>query len=187
MSPFWQSFFFIAAAELGDKSQLLSLAFAARFSARTVLTGIGVATLLVQLLSVTLGELVGLALPQFWVAIGAGLAFLGFGLWTLREDTQEDEAIKPRLRLGPFLTVVTAFALAELGDKTMLATVALASQHRAFVPVWLGSALGMAAANGLAILVGSLAGHRLPERAIRYGVVALFILTGLLTIGRAFL
>ncbi|MBI4491947.1 MAG: TMEM165/GDT1 family protein [Chloroflexi bacterium] len=187
VSAFWQSLVFITLAEMGDKTQFVSLAFATRFSATTVLGGILVATLLVHLLSVSLGELLGLALPSFWIALAAGLAFVGFGAWTLRGDSLGDEERKAAPRFGPFLTVAVTFFLAELGDKTMLATVTLASQFLSFVPVWLGSSLGMVLADGVAILVGLAAGRRLPERAIRYAAATIFILSGVLTMADALL
>jgi len=187
MAAFWQAFLFILAAEMGDKTQLVALTFATRFAARTVLAAVFVATLLVHLFSVAIGELLGLALPAFWLGLAAGLAFIGFGLWTLRGDTLDESEPRALARFGPFLTVAITFFLAELGDKTMLATITLASQQRAFVPVWLGSTLGMVAADGIAILVGMAAGRRLPERAIRYVAAAIFIVAGIWTIAEQLL
>jgi putative Ca2+/H+ antiporter (TMEM165/GDT1 family) len=185
MPAFWQSLFFITLAEMGDKTQLVSLAFAARFSARVVLAGVFLATLLVHLVSVGLGELLGIMLPERWISLAAGVAFIGFGLWTIRGDTLADTERRAEHRLGPLLTVAITFFLAELGDKTMLATVTLASQQRAFVPVWLGSTLGMVVADGIAILAGTVVGRRLPERAIRLGAAAVFIISGVATIAAA--
>jgi putative Ca2+/H+ antiporter (TMEM165/GDT1 family) len=186
VTGFWQSLVFIALAEMGDKTQLVALAFAARFSARIVLAGVFAATLAVHLFSVAIGELLGLALPTFWISIAAGLAFIFFGVWTIRGDDLEDEAIEKAVRFGPFMTVAITFFLAELGDKTMLATVTLASQLQSFIPVWLGSTLGMVIADGLAIIVGAVAGRRLPERAIKLAAAAVFIISGVLTIASAF-
>lgn len=187
MLAFWQSFVFVSLAEMGDKSQLVALVFATRFAASLVLGAILAATLVVHLLAVALGEVAGAAFPERWVHVGAGVAFIGSGLWTLRGDTLdgEDGGTSVSRRFGPFLTVAITFFLAELGDKTMLTTVTLASQQAAFVPVWLGSSLGMVAADGLAILVGTVAGRRLPERLIRIGAALVFIATGLLTAGQA--
>lgn len=187
MLAFWQSLVFIALAEMGDKTQLVALAFATRFNARVVLAGVFVATLLVHLLSVALGELLGLYLPTFWLTLAAGLAFIGFGLWTLRGDTHDDEGESGLRRFGPFLTVAIAFFLAELGDKTMLATITLASQLRDAFPVWIGSTLGMVIADGLAVILGIVAGRRLPARTIKYGSAAVFIVSGLVTLGEPLL
>ena len=182
MDAFWQSTALIAIAEMGDKSQLAALAFASRFSARLTLAGIAAATLLVHLFSVVVGELMGLALPTFWINLAAGLAFIVFGAWTLRGDSYEEDE-RPRVSsLGPFFTVAVTFFLAELGDKTMLATVTLGSQLNAFVGVWLGSTLGMVAADAVAILVGRALGRRLPELAIRVGAAAIFFGFGLWTL-----
>ena len=186
MVGFWQSLIFIALAEMGDKTQLVALAFAARFSARLVLAGVFAATLAVHLFSVAIGELLGMSLPTFWIAIVAGLAFIGFGIWTIRGDALDDEDADKRLRFGPFMTVAVTFFLAELGDKTMLATVTLASQLQDFIPVWLGSTVGMVAADGLAIAVGAVAGRKLPERAIKLTAAAVFIVSGVLTLASAF-
>jgi Ca2+/H+ antiporter, TMEM165/GDT1 family len=186
MAGFWQSLVFIALAEMGDKTQLVAMAFAARFSARLVLAGVFAATLAVHLFSVAIGELLGLALPTFWIAIAAGIAFIGFGIWTIRGDAMEDEEAEKHSRFGPFMTVAVTFFLAELGDKTMLATITLASQLQSFIPVWLGSTLGMVVADGLAIVVGAVAGRKLPERAIQLAAAAVFIITGVVTLASAF-
>lgn len=185
MFEFWQSLGFITAAEMADKTQLVTLAFATRFSPWTTLAGVLVATLAINLFSVTIGQVVGMALPTTVVTLAAGLAFIGFGVWTLRSNGPDEEASARPGRFGPFLTVAVTFFLAEMGDKTMLATVTLASQTTAFISVWLGASLGMMVAEGIAIIGGVVAGHRLPERAIKYGAAAIFIVAGLVMIGEA--
>ena len=182
MLAFWQSLLFIALAEMGDKTQLVALAFAMRFSFGAVLGAVFVATLLVHLFSVGIGELLGVALPTLWITIAAGLAFIGFGVWTLRGDTLDEDDTRTSSRYGPFLTIAITFFLAELGDKTMLATVTLASQLRDFGPVWIGSTLGMVVADGVAMAIGVLAGRRLPSRVIKYGSATIFIVSGILTL-----
>jgi putative Ca2+/H+ antiporter (TMEM165/GDT1 family) len=180
---FWQSLLFIALAEMGDKTQLVALAFATRYRARVVLAGVFVATLVVHLISVGIGEMLGLMISPFWLTMAAGAAFIGFGVWTLRGDALDGDETSAVRRFGPFLTVAIAFFLAELGDKTMLATVTLASQLQDAVPVWLGSTLGMVIADGLAVVVGLVIGKRLPTRAIKYGSAAVFIVSGVATLG----
>jgi Ca2+/H+ antiporter, TMEM165/GDT1 family len=174
------SFAVIFVAELGDKSQLMALTFATRFRPWPVLAGITVATALVHLASVGIGYGLGTALPTGWISLVAGLAFLVFGAWTLRGDVLTDaEKGKAEQATGSaMLAVGGAFFLAELGDKTMLATITLATQHGWF-GTWLGSTLGMVAADALAILVGRLLGRHLPEKAIRYGAAALFAIFGI--------
>jgi putative Ca2+/H+ antiporter (TMEM165/GDT1 family) len=182
MTAFWISLFFVLIAEMGDKTQLVALAFATRYSAKTVLAGVFGATLVVHILSVLLGEAASRALPTFWIQLFAGLSFIAFGLWTLRGDQLDEDGKKTETRFGPLMTVASTFFLAELGDKTMLATITIASQYRSFAAVWLGSTLGMVLADGLAIIVGRVMGKRLPERAIKYGAAATFILSGVFTL-----
>jgi putative Ca2+/H+ antiporter (TMEM165/GDT1 family) len=169
------SFGVIFVAELGDKSQLMALAFATRYRAATVLAGISAATAVVHLISVAVGYGLGSALPTAWIALAAGLAFLFFGAWTLRGDrlTAQERARAGRGGRSALWAVGGAFFLAELGDKTMLATITLATQHGWF-GTWIGSTVGMVAADALAILVGRWLGRSLPDRAIRYGAAALF-------------
>jgi putative Ca2+/H+ antiporter (TMEM165/GDT1 family) len=174
------SFAVIFVAELGDKSQLMALTFATRFRLWPVLAGITVATALVHLVSVGIGYGLGAALPTGWISLIAGVAFLLFGAWTLRGDTLTDaERGKAQRATGSaMLAVGGAFFLAELGDKTMLATITLATQHGWF-GTWIGSTIGMVAADALAILVGRLLGRHLPERMIKYGAAALFAIFGI--------
>ena len=172
----------IFVAELGDKSQLMAMTFAARYRARDVLIGITVATAIVHLASVGIGLAVGTAFADYQgvIAVVAGLAFLAFAVWTLRGDELTDEeADKARRSTGAaILAVGTAFFLAELGDKTMLATITLATREDWF-GTWVGSTLGMVLADALAIGVGAVLGRTLPEKAVRYGAAVLFALFGL--------
>jgi putative Ca2+/H+ antiporter (TMEM165/GDT1 family) len=174
------SFAVIFVAELGDKSQLMALTFATRFRPWPVLAGITIATALVHLVSVGIGYGLGAALPTGWISLIAGAAFLVFGAWTLRGDTLTDtERGKAERATGSaMLAVGGAFFLAELGDKTMLATITLATQHGWF-GTWIGSTIGMVAADALAILVGRLLGRHLPEKIIKYGAAALFAIFGI--------
>ena len=174
------SFGAIFVAELGDKSQLMALAFATRFRPLPILIGITVATALVHAVSVGIGAVLQVSLPTTVIDLAAGALFLGFAAWTLRGDHLGDADEARVERAGDRSAVVTAsaaFFLAELGDKTMLATITLATTYGA-VGVWVGSTLGMVAADALAILVGRQLGTRLPERAIRIGAAALFVIFG---------
>ncbi len=181
LQAFVLSFGIIFVAELGDKSQLMAMTFATRYRFWTVLAGITVATLLVHLVSVGIGRVLGDALPFAWINLLAGLAFIGFGLWTLRGDelTEADKQRSQRGGASALLAVGVAFFLAELGDKTMLATVPLAPSYD-WVGTWLGSTAGMVAADALAIGVGALLGRALPEKVVKYGAAALFFAFGVL-------
>lgn len=173
------SFLVIFIAEFGDKSQLLALAFATRYGFWTVVGGITAATASVHLFSVAIGAAVGSAIPRGPVSIIAGLAFLAFGVWTLRGDEldDDDEMRAGRGRRSALMLVAGAFFVAELGDKTMLATVTLATNN-GWVGTWVGSTLGMVAADAIAIAAGSVIARAIPERVVRVGAAALFFLFG---------
>ncbi|MGH2417729.1 MAG: TMEM165/GDT1 family protein [Candidatus Limnocylindria bacterium] len=177
----------IFVAEFGDKSQLLILAFATRFPWRPVVAGLVLAAALIQGLSVVIGALVGAALPATAVAVVSGIAFLAVAAWTLRgeDDDEEEEEDAPGTERGGRLAglalvtaVAGAFVAAELGDKTMLATFALAAQQGA-LPTWIGSTAGEVAANLVAVVVGRQVGHRLSPRLVRIGSAVLFAVAGL--------
>ena len=177
----------IFVAEFGDKSQLLILAFATRYPWRPVVVGLILAATVIQGISVAIGAAVGTVLPATAVAIVSGIAFLAVAAWTLRgeDDEEETEAeIASRRQLvgiGLVLAVAGAFILSELGDKTMLATFALAATQGA-VPTWIGSTAGEVAANLVAVVVGRQVGNRLPQRAVRIGSAAVFALAGVLVL-----
>jgi Ca2+/H+ antiporter, TMEM165/GDT1 family len=183
LDAFLLSFAVIFVAELGDKSQLMALAFATRYRAIHVLIGITLATLLVHLGSVILGHTVASVLPTRAIAIAAGIAFFVFALWTMRGDSlgEQDEARAARAAGSIIFAVGTAFFLAELGDKTMLATITLATREEP-IGTWLGSTAGMVAADAIAIAIGKSLGTRLPERLIRYGAAAAFAIFGAILI-----
>ena len=183
MQAFLLSFGIIFLAELGDKSQLMALTFAARYKAATILIAIGIATAVVHLVSVLLGAAVGVALPSRTISVIAGFAFLGFAAWTLRGDELDDDAAAraEQSTRSVLFTVGIAFFLAELGDKTMLATVTLATEH-GLVGTWIGSTLGMVAADALAIVIGQQLGARLSGRVIKIGAAVTFVVFGVLLI-----
>jgi len=167
-------------AELGDKSQLITMTYSLRHRWWVVLTGVGIAAFLVHGLSVTIGHFLGLTLPERPISFAAAIAFIGFAIWTWREGNngaQDGQRTvgEPRFVV---LAVVSSFVLAELGDKTMLATVALASDHN-WAGVWIGATAGMVLADGVAIAVGRLLHRRLPERLIHVLASLLFLLFGL--------
>jgi putative Ca2+/H+ antiporter (TMEM165/GDT1 family) len=144
VSSFFLSFGVIFVAELGDKSQLMAMAFAARYKALPVLIGISIATAVTHAMSVALGAVVGSRLPTDAIAIIAGIAFLIFAAWTLRGDalTEEEAEAAQKNTRNAVIAASIAFFLAELGDKTMLATITLAAKEDVF-GTWLGSTLVM--------------------------------------------
>ncbi len=167
-------------AELGDRSQLITMTYALRFRWWVVLPGVTIASFLVHGVSVTIGHYLGATLPARPMAFASAIAFLIFAAWAWREGAAADDeaastAPEPRFAL---LTVVSSFALAEMSDKTTLATVTLASDHD-WAGVWIGSTLGMVLADGLAIGAGRLLHRRLPRQLLHVLASVLFLMFGL--------
>jgi putative Ca2+/H+ antiporter (TMEM165/GDT1 family) len=186
VSAFVLSFGLIFLAELGDKSQLVALWLATRYRPALVLTGVTVATLVVHLGSTAIGASVADLLPQ-WLALSlVGVSFFVFAWWGLQDESVSEAAPPPAFAgLGPFVLVTSAFFLSELGDKTQLATVSIAGERADFLGVWLGSTLGMVAADAVAIGAGRLIGDRLPRRVITRAAALVFVAFGALALGRA--
>lgn len=163
-------------AELGDKSQLLAMTLAARRPAAHVLLGVSLAALLLQGLSAGLGAAVASAVPRSTVVLIAGLSLLVAAVLTLHSG--DDDRPPTVARAGS--TVLLSFAalsVAELGDKTMLATAALAAREAPLM-TWLGGTAGFVLADALAVAVGMTLFRRLPMRALRLGSAGLFGLLG---------
>jgi putative Ca2+/H+ antiporter (TMEM165/GDT1 family) len=178
MNVFLASLLFVTLAEMGDKTQLLAMAFATRFPARTVLSAVFVATLLNHALAVAAGRMLSNVIPVDVISLLAALSFILFGLWSIRGDTLEGEDAQ-RPAYGPFLTVAIAFFLAELGDKTQLATISLAVKYSNPIAVLLGTTAGMVVADGIGIIIGIVLGKRLPDALIRLVSAGVFISFGL--------
>ena len=169
-------------AELGDKSQLLALTLAARRPAAQVLLGVGLAALVLQGLSAGLGAALASAVPTSTVMVVAGISFLLAALLTLRGDDAAP-ALTPGRAGSTVLLAFAAMFVAELGDKTMLATAALAAKEGALM-TWRGGTAGVVLADALAIVVGARLFRRLPVRGVRLGTAALFaVLGGVLLLG----
>jgi Ca2+/H+ antiporter, TMEM165/GDT1 family len=165
-------------AELGDRSQLITMTYALRYRWWVVLSGVAIAACLAHGVSVTIGHFLGTALPARPLAFASALAFLIFAVWAWREGTSDDDASstdEPRFAL---LAVISTFLLAEMSDKTTLATLMLASDHD-WIGVWAGSTLGMVLADGLAIGVGVLLHRRLPRQLLHVLASLLFLMFGL--------
>ena len=166
-------------AELGDRSQLITMTYALRYRWWVVLTGVTIAAFTVHGVSVTIGHFLGTALSARPLAFVSAIAFLAFAVWAWREGGARDPTVttdkEPRFAL---LTVMSSFALAEASDKTSLATVALASDHD-WTGVWIGSTVGMVLADALAIGVGILLHKRLPEKLLHILASLLFLMFGL--------
>jgi len=183
MDAFLASSFLVALAEIGDKTQLLSFVLAARLRRpAAIIAGIFVATLANHALAGGLGTWIGTLLAPDTLRLITGIVFIAFGLWTLKPDELDDDETPEASHAGAFVTTVTAFFLAEMGDKTQFATIALAAKYDALTWVVAGTTLGMLAANVPAVLIGERLAQRLPLRAIRWTAAALFAITGALTL-----
>ena len=173
MVALWSSFVIVVLAEMGDKTQLVALALAARYRRPwTVMLGILIATVVNHALAASLGVWVAAHLSATWVAWLLAIGFTGFGLWALVPD-QPGEAAAPS-GWGPLLTIATVFFLAEMGDKTQLATVALGARFDSMVAVTTGTTLGMLVADGLAVFAGRRLTAVVPMRTVRWTAAGLF-------------
>ena len=180
MYPILLSAVLVFVAELGDKSQLMSMTFATRYRARTVILGAGLACAAINLVSSLAGNVIGDALPRDAVRIVGGVLFLLFAVLALREGTADEEEPKPRARGGRAVVVVAvAFTLSELGDKTMLAAMTLATQYH-WLLVWIGSTIGMLVSIVMAVLVGRSLLKVVPLRFVHLLSAALFAVVGVL-------
>ena len=183
MEAFLSSTLAVAIAEIGDKTQLLSLFLAARFAGRhlAIISGIFLATLLNHALSAWLGVWLMQWMPAHWSPWLIGGSFILIGLWLLIPD-KEDDTPSPLDRYGPLLATTVLFFLAEIGDKTQIATVVLAAHFDDLFQVVLGSTLGMLLANVPVVLAGQWLMQRLPLDHARWAACALFIALGLLAL-----
>ena len=182
MEAFLISTSVVALAEIGDKTQLLAFLLAAKFrKPLPIVAAIFLATLANHAFAGAIGSwLTGFLRPNVlrWVL---GISFLAMSIWTLIPD--RFEAGDARLaRFGVFGTTLVAFFLAEMGDKTQVATIALAAQYRSLVAVVLGTTLGMMIANVPAVLIGDRIAHRMPVRLVRTVAAAIFAILGIATL-----
>jgi len=176
----WIGFALVFLAELGDKSQLLVVSLAARLRRLPVLAGVATAAALMQLASVTAGALLADRLPRRPLELAGGLLFLGFAVWTMVSGPEEGEPEGARATgRSAYLVAASAFVVAEVGDKTMLATIALAArEHR--VGVWVGTTAALVTSAALAVALGAALARRVPERVVRSVAAAAFAVVGVL-------
>jgi Ca2+/H+ antiporter, TMEM165/GDT1 family len=173
----------VALAEIGDKTQLLAFILAARFKRPLpIIAGILCATLVNHGLAGALGAwITSVVNPEIlrWIL---GLSFIGMAVWTMIPDEIEAEETRAARHLGVFGATLITFFLAEMGDKTQLATVALAAHYAAPLTVVIGTTLGMLLADVPAVFVGNRFAERIPMKLVHSIAAAIFALMGLLTL-----
>jgi putative Ca2+/H+ antiporter (TMEM165/GDT1 family) len=171
----------VAIAEIGDKTQLLALLLAARFRKPwPIIAGIILATLANHAVAGAMGNWVASFFSAITLSAVLAAAFFAVALWTLVPDKLDDDEASALKRYGPFLTTLIAFFLAEMGDKTQVATVMLAAQYPEFWLVILGPTAGMLLANVPVVLLGNFAAERLPLTLIRRVAASAFAILALL-------
>jgi putative Ca2+/H+ antiporter (TMEM165/GDT1 family) len=169
----------VAVAEIGDKTQLLAIVLATRFKRPLpIIAGIFAATIANHALAATAGALVSDFLSGAWFRYAIALSFIAMGLWALVPDTFEDDT-EPRGSGGVFTTTLIAFFLVEIGDKTQVATAALAARFHEIAHVTIGTTLGMLLANVPAVYLGEAATRVVPLKWVRIGAATIFVGLGL--------
>ena len=179
MEAFFVSTAIVALAEMGDKTQLLSLVLAARFRKPwPIVLGIFVATLANHALAGAVGAWVTTVIGPQALRWGLGLSFIAMAVWMLIPDKLDDDDSPKAPRWGVFGTTLVAFFLAEMGDKTQVATVMLAAQYSAYVAVVAGTTLGMMLANAPVVWLGERITRRVPIRAVHVVSALIFLVLG---------
>ena len=182
------AFAVVFVAEFGDRTQLLLLALATRHRATPVVGGLLVGYGLMTVVAVALGATLGAALPDRVVRVGSGLVFLGFAVWTLRGEEDEDEDhVDDRSQRHPLALLVSisgAIMLSEIGDKSMLATATLAADGDPLA-VWIGATVGILSAGAVGVAVGRLLAGRVRPDVLRWASALLFAGFGIAMLVRA--
>ena len=179
MEAFLVSLGIVALAEIGDKTQLLAFILAAKFRRPLpIIGGILVATLANHAFAGALGSWITSVVSPETLRWILGMSFMGMAIWTLIPDKYEEDDAK-LARHGVFGTTLVAFFLAEMGDKTQVATVALAEQYQAFCAVVAGTTFGMLIANVPAVMLGDRIAQRMPVRLVHAIAAAGFAMLGI--------
>ncbi len=177
ISEIIQAFILIFIAEMGDKTQILAMAFATKYPVRKVLIGIGLGSFINHGLAVLLGSYLSTLVPINTIQMIAGFAFVGFAIWSLKAE-DEDTEDEPKFQFGPVATVSLAFFLGELGDKTQLTAITLTADATFPGMILVGTVAGMVATGGLGIIVGKKMGDKIPELGIKLVASLVFMFFG---------
>ncbi len=187
IEAFLSSTVVVALAEIGDKTMLLAIVLAARLKAPwAILAGILVATMANHALAAFVGKEVAGLLQADWFRIAVALGFIAMAAWTLVPDKLDEDENTVRSTGGAFMTTLVSFFLVEMGDKTQVATIALAAQYQAVLSVAAGTTLGMMLANGPAVFLGEAIERRISMKLTRTLAALLFLALGLWQLIRLF-
>lgn len=182
MEAFLVSAAAVTIGEIGDKTQLLALLLAVRFRhPLPIISGILAATVANHALAAFVGQWVGLHVPPDVLRWGLGLSFLAIALWALKPDQIEEQKAEFG-HYGIFMLTCITFFLAEIGDKTQLATVALAARYQELLPVLAGTTLGMMLADVPAVFLGRIAGPNFPFKLVRWIAAGIFAVLGVVVL-----
>ena len=185
MEALFTSMGVVALAEIGDKTQLLAFVLAARFKKPLpIIAGILCATLVNHGLAGALGAWITAALTPETLRWVVGISFIGMAIWTLIPDKIEEEETQVARRLGVFGATLVTFFLAEMGDKTQIATVAMAAHYPNPILVVIGTTLGMLIADVPAVFVGDRFAQKIPMKLVHSIAAAMFAVMGLMTLLR---
>jgi len=176
-AEYFQAAALIFIAEMGDKTQILSMAFATKFKIRQILIGVALGAALNHGLAIAFGTLLSRYLPMDWLQLVAGLLFVFFAFWSLQAEESEEEEVKAAY--GPVLTVSLAFFLGELGDKTQLTALTLSAGAQWPLVILAGTVTGMVLTSLIGILVGIKLGDKIKELYLKMGAFAVFMFFGL--------
>jgi len=178
--PFLAAFSFIFLAELGDKTQLAVITLCSRHNWKDVLSGAVLSFALIDGLSVLVGRGIAEVMPLFWIQIIGGVMFIAFGLYILLHKERKNESFKLTEKSSGFISTLILISLAELGDKTQLAVIALAAEYAEAIMVFLGVISGFLAITIIGVLIGKGLIHLVPQRYLRLISAILFIGFGII-------
>lgn len=189
--PLTVTFIAIFLAELGDKTQLITISFSSKYPHLPVFLGVILGVSIITLLGVALGTIIFEFIPIFYVKILSGLIFLFFGVWALwKMKEEQEEDIEEETKLGKksvFSTTLIMTSLAEFGDKTQFAVIALTAQYGSPVLVFIGAVLAFALIVGIGVVLGKKLAEKISSKWLDFGSALLFIIIGIIFIVEAFL
>jgi putative Ca2+/H+ antiporter (TMEM165/GDT1 family) len=177
LQAYVQAMLMILIAEMGDKTQILAMAFATKYKVKQIILGVAIGAFLNHGLAIVLGSMLTRFVPIDMLQLIAGFMFVGFAFWSLKVDDDEEESTDAKY--GPVLTVALAFFIGELGDKTQLTALTLGASSAFPMFILLGTVTGMVITSGLGIFIGAKLGHKIPEMQLKLGAYGVFMFFGL--------